>query len=83
MGADPYTVAGIAGAALVVIAYFANQQGWLRSDDWRFPTANLIGSALILASLHTEWNLPAAVIEGFWAAISIYGLAKGWLSQSG
>ena len=74
---DPYTVAGMIGAMIVVVAYFANQQGWLASTDWRFPAANLVGAGLILVSLSTAWNLPAAVIEAFWAAISVYGLARG------
>ncbi|MGH7103773.1 MAG: CBU_0592 family membrane protein [Acetobacteraceae bacterium] len=82
MGLDLFTVAGIVGAVIVVVAYFANQQGWLPSADWRYPAANLVGSALILASLTTAWNLPSAVIEAFWAAISLYGLARrGWLKR--
>jgi hypothetical protein len=69
-------IAGFFGSALVIIAYFANQQEWLRSQDWRFPLLNLIGAALILASLYAEWNFPSAVIEVFWVAISLYGLAR-------
>ncbi len=76
MEVDVYTLVGFAGAALVVVAYFANQQGWLRSTDWRFPLANLVGALLILVSLYAAWNLPSAVNEAVWAAISIYGLAK-------
>lgn len=30
---DPFTFAGIAGAALLVAAYFANQVDWLKSED--------------------------------------------------
>lgn len=73
---DPFTFAGVAGAALIVAAYFAIQQRWLRAEDWGYPLANLAGAILILISLVTEWNLPAAVIESFWAAISIYGLLR-------
>ena len=73
---DPFTVAGVIGTALIVAAYFGNQQGWLAANDWRYPFANLIGAMLILASLITAWNLPAAIIEFFWAAISIYGLIR-------
>lgn len=76
MGLDLYMAAGFAGALLVVVAYLANQMGRLPSDDWRFPGANLAGSILILASLYSAWNFPSAVIELFWAAISIYGLLK-------
>ncbi len=77
-----YTAAGILGAALVVVAYFANQQGWLASEDWRFPAANFVGACLILVSLSIDWNLPAAVIEGFWAAISVYGLVRHRLGRA-
>jgi hypothetical protein len=73
---DAYTAAGFIGVALIVAAYFANQQDWLGSADWRFPAANLAGSLLILASLYTAWNFPSAVIEVIWAAISLYGLSR-------
>jgi len=73
---DPFTVAGFVGVAAIVTAYFANQQGWLSAEDWRFPAANLVGSLLILASLWTAWNFPSAVIEVVWAAISLYGLSR-------
>jgi hypothetical protein len=71
-----YDVIGVVGAAAIVAAYFANQQRWLRSEDWRYPFANLVGAALILVSLFFEWNFPSVVIEIFWVAISLYGLAK-------
>ena len=76
MAFDLFTLAGIAGAALFLAAYFANQQGWLMAEDWRYPLANLVAAILILVSLITAWNLPAAVIEVAWAAISLYGLIK-------
>lgn len=76
MDVNLYMAAGFAGAILVVVAYLANQMGRLPSDDWRFPGANLAGSILILASLYSAWNFPSAVIELFWAAISIYGLLR-------
>jgi Na+-translocating ferredoxin:NAD+ oxidoreductase RnfD subunit len=73
---DPFTLAGFAGAAVLIVAYLASQQGALKADHWQFPLANLVGSVLIMLSLVTAWNLPSAVIEVFWAAISLYGLAR-------
>ena len=67
---------GFAGAAMLMVAYFANQQRWLSSEDWRYPAANLAGSILILVSLFFAWNFPSIVIEVFWALISIWGLVK-------
>ncbi|MGH7153439.1 MAG: CBU_0592 family membrane protein [Acetobacteraceae bacterium] len=69
-------IAGFFGAAIVILAYFGNQQGWLRSEDWRFPALNLLGSVLIVASLFVQWNFQSAVIEAFWIAISVYGLVR-------
>ena len=71
-----YDLVGFAGAAVFIAAFFANQHGWLRSDDIRYPLANLVGACLILVSLFYEWNLPSVVIELFWAAISLYGLTR-------
>lgn len=71
-----YDLAGLAGAAIIVAAYFANQQRWLSSEDWRFPAANLTGASLILVSLWFDWNLPSVAIEIVWALISIWGIVK-------
>ena len=71
-----YDAIGFVGAAAIVAAYFANQQRWLRSEDWRYPFANLVGAALILVSLFFEWNFPSVVIEIFWVTIILYGMAK-------
>lgn len=67
---------GYLGAALIVLGYFLNQKGWLRSEDWRFPAMNLLGSVLVIASLFYHPNLPSAAIEVFWSLISIYGIWK-------
>ena len=76
MPIEIYNIVGFLGTASLIAAYFANQQGWLPSDDWRFPFANLLGAVLILISLFFEWNFPSAVIECFWIAISLWGLGK-------
>jgi hypothetical protein len=78
-----YDLAGFAGAAIAVVAYFLNQQRWLSSDDWRFPFANLVAASLILVSLCFEWNFPSVVIEIFWAIISLWGLVKTLTDRAG
>jgi hypothetical protein len=61
MALDLLTIAGVAGSALIVFAYFANQQEWLRAENWPYSLANLVGAVLILVSLITAWNLAAAI----------------------
>mgnify|MGYP003340377255 CR=1 FL=1 len=71
-----YDALGLAGSAVVIVAYFATQKGWLAATDWKFPFANLIGCVLIITSLWADWNLSAFVVEVFWLAISLYGLLR-------
>jgi hypothetical protein len=81
MGLSVYTVAGFVGVVMVLVAYLANQQRWLSSEDWRFPSANFLGSCLLIVSLYQDWNLPSFVINLAWAAISLQGLAKCWRAR--
>jgi len=76
MSFDIFTIAGVAGAGTIILAYFLIQQGWLEAKGWRYSTFNLVGATLILISLYTQWNLPSAVIEVFWISISLYGIGK-------
>ena len=66
---------GFVGTACVIGAY-----AYLTSTDQPNPFilhgTNLAGAALLTVSLvfHTNW--PSLVLEGFWAAIAVWGLAK-------
>lgn len=71
---------GIFGSLLIVIAYFANLRGRLANTGLAYSLLNLIGAALILFSLWWSWNIAAAVMEGFWAAISVYGIFRAMTS---
>ncbi|WP_375292013.1 permease [Qipengyuania sp.] len=42
---------------------------------------NLAGAALLTVSLLVHTNWPSLVLEGFWAAIAIYGLGKALRSR--
>jgi hypothetical protein len=74
-------ILGLIGSAIVIVAYFAVARGSITADSKPYYLTNLIGAALIFTSLWWSWNLPAAIVEGFWAAISVYGLARGALAK--
>jgi len=82
MRSEIILVFGLAGSLVVVLAYLLNQTGRLASSDWRYAAVNLVGALAILLSLTQEWNLPAAVIEMFWAGISLYGLIRAVRQRS-
>lgn len=74
-GLDIYTLVGFVGMACIIAAY-----GYLTWHDQPNPFVlhgtNLAGAALLTVSLLVHTNWPSLVLEGFWAAIAIWGLAK-------
>ena len=81
MTLDIYTLVGFAGMACIIAAYAYLT---FKSDPNPFVLhgTNLAGAALLTVSLLVHTNLPSLVLEGFWAAIAIYGLVKA-LRQRG
>ena len=72
-----HELVGLAGVALVLLAYFGLQSGRMRGDGLAFQLANILGAGAIALSLVYDFNLSAMVIELSWIAISIYGLVRG------
>jgi hypothetical protein len=75
-------ILGIVGSAIVIVAYLAVARGSIAADSRPYYLANLLGAALIFVSLWWAWNLPAAIVELFWAAISVYGLVRATMLRS-
>ena len=79
-GLDIYTLVGFAGMACIIAAY-----AYLTWADEPNPFVlhgtNLAGAALLTVSLIVHTNLPSLVLEGFWAAIAIYGLVKAFMAR--
>jgi hypothetical protein len=69
-------ILGVVGSAIVIVAYLAVARGSIAADSRPYYLANLVGAVLIFASLWWAWNLPAAIVEIFWGAISLYGLVR-------
>jgi hypothetical protein len=77
-----HELVGLAGVALVLLAYFGLQSGRMRGDGLVFQVANILGAGAIALSLVYDFNLSAMVIELCWIAISIYGLVRGGRARS-
>ena len=67
---------GLVGAACILAAYAGVQFGKL--DPHRAPALalNLVGASLVLVSLWFKPNLAAAILEGAWAVIALWGLIR-------
>ena len=71
---------GFTGMALIVSAY-----AYLTASNAAKPILlhgmNLVGAALLIASLTVNRNLPSMVLESVWAAVALFGLGKALLSR--
>ncbi|MCW1402269.1 hypothetical protein OKA06_07995 [Novosphingobium sp. MW5] len=75
MTLDWANVVGLIGSALFLVA-FAYANASPQMDKVWFNAANLVGAALLLASLSVHFNLAAFVLEACWAVIALMGLVK-------
>lgn len=67
---------GIVGVSMILSAYFLHQKGRLGRNDLAYQVLNAVGAGSILFSLYFDFNLSAALVEGAWLVISLYGLAR-------
>ena len=78
---DIYSAIGFVGMACIIAAY-----AYLTWRDEPNPFilhgTNLVGAALLTVSLLVHTNWPSLVLEGFWAAIAVWGLAKAFMSPA-
>jgi hypothetical protein len=72
---DVFAVVGFAGTACIVAAY-AYLSFSSAPNPFVLHGINLAGAALLTVSLLVHTNWPSLVLEGFWAAIALLGLAK-------
>ena len=74
-GFDWPTLVGFVGMACIIAAY-----GYLtlvaQPNPFVLHGTNLLGAALLTISLLYHMNWPSLVLEGFWAAIALFGLGK-------
>lgn len=69
-------IAGLIGVVLIVIAYAGVQIDKLEPRAAPALLLNFFGAVLVLVSLVFDFNLSAALMEGIWAAIALFGLVR-------
>lgn len=79
-GLDIYALVGFVGMACIIAAY-AYLTWYEAPNPFILHGTNLAGAALLTVSLLVHTNWPSLVLEGFWAAIAIWGLVKAAQSR--
>jgi hypothetical protein len=78
-----HDIVGLAGVALVLLAFYLLQSERISHRDIRYLMLNFTGSAGILFSLVFEFNLASFVIETAWVAISALGIWRWAMARRG
>jgi hypothetical protein len=71
-----FDLAGLAGVALILVAYAGAALGRLDATRATALSLNFVGASLILLSLTRTFNLSATVMEGAWALVALIGLVR-------
>jgi hypothetical protein len=64
-------IVSVLGSLLVLLAYVANQFGWLRATGLGYAFANIAGSGVlaVIAALEEQWGF--LLLEAAWASVSL------------
>ena len=81
-GLDIYSLVGFVGMACIIGAYFYLTAS-KAANPFILHGTNLVGAALLTFSLVVHTNWPSLVLEGFWAAIALWGIAKAIREKKG
>ena len=76
----PHDILGTIGVSFIIVMYAMLQLGKISAERPAFSAFNALGAVFILGSLTYEFNLSAAMMEGVWLVVSLYGL---WKALSG
>jgi len=77
-----YDIIGIVGVALILAAYAGTQLDRMDHKGWAALAMNFMGAVLILVSMIKAFNLSAALMEGAWALVALYGMARKLIGNS-
>jgi len=66
------------GVAMLLLAFLLNQRGRLAEDSLAYLLLNFIGAALAGFAAWLAGVIPFVVLEGVWALVAAYGLARRW-----
>lgn len=75
-------IISLVGAALILAAFAAQQAGSLKPDHAAYLALNFVGSAILAYFAIEARSLGLSVLEGVWAVISLWSLAKALRAPS-
>ena len=75
---DAATVIGSAGVALLLLAFLLNVLRLMSAEGAAYAALNFVGAALACYSSWLISFMPFVVLEGVWALVAAFALARKW-----
>ena len=69
-------IISIAGAVMILAAYYAFQRGWLGRTHRSYHALNFAGATLLTIVAVLEVQYGFIIVEGMWAILSIPGTLR-------
>jgi hypothetical protein len=67
-------VVSVLGALAILVAYVANQFGWIKPSQLSYTLANFAGSGILTAVAIIDWQVGFVLLQGAWALVSLVGI---------
>ena len=73
---DVLQLVGLAGAAMILVAYVGHQMRRMDSSGTLYNVLNAIGSGILTYVALRPFQAGFVVLEGTWAVVSVYALVR-------
>ena len=64
----------VLGALAILMAYAANQFGWISPSRLLYTLANLVGAGILTAVAIAESQIGFILLQGGWTLVSLWGI---------